>query len=114
VAPLSEGGKLFCVIYGLIGIPLTLILLSAYVERLHRPTMALLNVVHERFSHLYQPFHIRIIHLAAVGSYTMHRSIFIYDPKRKMKFFTNVSVYVTQGCLLPQKDPRFVVVIYLP
>ncbi|KAG8193361.1 hypothetical protein JTE90_022989 [Oedothorax gibbosus] len=67
VAPLSEGGKIFCIIYALIGIPLTLILLTAYVERLLIPTTLFLQFMNSRLGHLYQPFHIRIAHLAIIG-----------------------------------------------
>ncbi|XP_071043899.1 potassium channel subfamily K member 1 [Parasteatoda tepidariorum] len=67
VAPLSEGGKIFCIVYGLIGIPLTLILLTAFVERLLIPTTLFLQFLNSRLGHLYQPFHIRIGHLVGIG-----------------------------------------------
>ncbi|GAB6031396.1 hypothetical protein CHUAL_009178 [Chamberlinius hualienensis] len=66
VTPISEGGKIFCIILAVLGIPLTLILLSAFVERLMIPTTALLNYLRKRFEHLYPPFNIRIFHLAIV------------------------------------------------
>jgi potassium channel subfamily K protein 1 len=34
VSPLSEGAKLFCILFAIIGIPITLIMISACVERL--------------------------------------------------------------------------------
>jgi len=34
VSPLSVGGKVFCIFYAIVGIPMTLILISACVERL--------------------------------------------------------------------------------
>ena len=34
MSPLSDGGKIFCVVYAVCGIPLTLILFTALVERL--------------------------------------------------------------------------------
>ena len=34
VSPLSVGGKVFCIFYAIIGIPMTLIMISACVERL--------------------------------------------------------------------------------
>lgn len=67
VTPLSEGGKIFCIVYALIGIPLTLILLTAYVERLLIPTTLFLQFLNSRLGHLYQPFHIRIGHLTCIG-----------------------------------------------
>lgn len=59
-------GKIFCLIYACIGIPLTLVLLSAVVERLMTPVNWLLGTLNSRLGHLYQPFNIRIIHLAIV------------------------------------------------
>ncbi|GIY46112.1 potassium channel subfamily K member 1 [Caerostris darwini] len=67
VAPLSEGGKIFCIVYALLGIPLTLILLTAYVERLLILSTLFLQFLNSRLGHLYQPFHIRLAHLACVG-----------------------------------------------
>lgn len=52
--------------YAIIGIPLTLVLLSAVVERLMTPVNWLLGTLNSRLGHLYQPFNIRIIHLSIV------------------------------------------------
>ncbi|XP_073835726.1 potassium channel subfamily K member 6-like isoform X1 [Musca autumnalis] len=66
VTPLSQTGKIFCMIYAAIGIPLTLVLLSAMVEKLLIPANWLLGKLNSRLGHLYQPFNIRVIHLAIV------------------------------------------------
>ncbi|KAJ8962402.1 hypothetical protein NQ318_018386 [Aromia moschata] len=63
VTPLSRTGKIFCIIYAMVGIPMTLVLLSALVERLLVPTIWLLQWLNSRLGHLYQPFNIRILHL---------------------------------------------------
>ncbi|CAH1173494.1 unnamed protein product [Phaedon cochleariae] len=63
VTPLSRSGKVFCILYAMVGIPLTLVLLSALVERLLVPTIWLLQWLNSRLGHLYQPFNIRIFHL---------------------------------------------------
>uniref|UniRef100_A0A131YYI6 Potassium channel subfamily K member 1 n=1 Tax=Rhipicephalus appendiculatus TaxID=34631 RepID=A0A131YYI6_RHIAP len=67
ITPLSTGGKIFCIVYGLIGIPLTLILLSAFVERLLIPVTYILQFLNSRLGHLYQAFNIRVLHLFIVG-----------------------------------------------
>ncbi|XP_045597258.1 potassium channel subfamily K member 1 isoform X2 [Procambarus clarkii] len=67
VHPLSEGGKIFCIIYAIIGIPMTFILLTALVERLLLPATWLLYWLNSKLGHLYQPFNIRVFHLAIVG-----------------------------------------------
>lgn len=66
VTPLSEGGKMFCIVFALIGIPLTLIMLTAFVERLMIPATLFLQFLNSRLGHLYQPFNIRIFHLCIV------------------------------------------------
>ncbi|XP_049820321.1 potassium channel subfamily K member 1-like isoform X2 [Aethina tumida] len=63
VTPLSRSGKVFCMLYAVVGIPLTLVLLSALVERLLIPTIWLLQWLNSRLGHLYQPFNIRLLHL---------------------------------------------------
>ncbi|XP_050508762.1 potassium channel subfamily K member 1-like [Diabrotica virgifera virgifera] len=63
VTPLSRMGKIFCMVYAMVGIPLTLVLLSALVERLLVPTVGLLQWLNSRLGHLYQPLNIRIMHL---------------------------------------------------
>jgi len=68
VTPLSKGGKIFCMLYAMLGIPLTLVLLTALVERLMVPTTMLLQGLNSRLGHLYQPFNIRLLHLFLVGS----------------------------------------------
>lgn len=70
VHPLSEGGKIFCIIYAIIGIPMTFILLTALVERLLLPTTWLLYWLNSKLGHLYQPFNIRVFHLTIIGSIT--------------------------------------------
>lgn len=68
VTPLSEAGKIFCLVYATIGIPLTLVLLSAVVERLMTPSNLLLGKLNSKLGHLYQPFNIRILHLMIIVS----------------------------------------------
>ncbi|XP_012161088.1 potassium channel subfamily K member 1 [Ceratitis capitata] len=67
VTPLSQTGKIFCIIYAAIGIPLTLVLLSAMVERLLVPASWLLGTLNSKLGHLYQPFNIRLLHLSIVA-----------------------------------------------
>ncbi|CAG9137371.1 unnamed protein product [Plutella xylostella] len=66
VTPLSKPGKLFCMVYALLGIPLTLVLLSALVERLLLPATAMLRALNARLGHLYRPFTIRLVHLSII------------------------------------------------
>ncbi|XP_028171032.1 potassium channel subfamily K member 1-like [Ostrinia furnacalis] len=68
VTPLSKPGKLFCMVYALFGIPLTLVLLSAFVERLLVPATALLRTLNASLGHLFQPFTIRVMHLTIMAS----------------------------------------------
>ncbi|XP_059609475.1 potassium channel subfamily K member 1-like isoform X2 [Phlebotomus argentipes] len=66
VTPLSETGKIFCMIYATLGIPLTLVLLSAVVDRLMIPVSSLLGFMNAKLGHLYQPFNIRLLHLLLI------------------------------------------------
>ncbi|XP_026496264.2 potassium channel subfamily K member 1-like isoform X2 [Vanessa tameamea] len=66
VTPLSKPGKLFCMVYALLGIPLTLVLLSALVERLLLPATSLLRCLNAALGHLYRPFTIRLVHLTII------------------------------------------------
>lgn len=68
VTPLSRGGKVFCMAYALAGIPLTLVLLTALVDRLLGPVSALLAWMNNHFGQLYRPFTVRVLHLTLVGS----------------------------------------------
>ncbi|XP_069357874.1 potassium channel subfamily K member 1-like isoform X2 [Maniola hyperantus] len=68
VTPLSKPGKLFCMVYALLGIPLTLVLLSALVERLLLPATSLLRSLNAALGHLYRPFTIRLVHLMIIVS----------------------------------------------
>lgn len=69
VTPLSRTGKVFCVLYAMAGIPLTLVLLSALVERLLVPTIWFLQFLNSRLGHLYQPLNIRLLHLFVMVSF---------------------------------------------
>ncbi|CAG4929842.1 potassium channel subfamily K member 1-like [Colias croceus] len=66
VTPLSKPGKMFCMAYALLGIPLTLVLLSALVERLLLPATSLLRALNSSLGHLYRPFTIRLVHLSII------------------------------------------------
>ncbi|XP_065363434.1 potassium channel subfamily K member 1-like isoform X1 [Calliphora vicina] len=84
VTPLSQTGKIFCMIYAAIGIPLTLVLLSAMVEKLLIPANWLLGLLNSKLGHLYQPFNIRVMHLTivviivAVLFYAIPTAVFAY------------------------------------
>jgi hypothetical protein len=67
-SPLSTSGKVFCMLYALIGIPLTMLLLTAVVERLLIPTTVLLKWMNTKLGHLHTPFFIRVLHLTIVSS----------------------------------------------
>ena len=54
VTPLSKEGKVFCIVYAMVGIPLTLVLMSALVERLMIPTTMFLRYLNSKLGHLYQ------------------------------------------------------------
>ncbi|XP_064622316.1 uncharacterized protein LOC135484612 [Lineus longissimus] len=64
--PLSEGGKVFCIIYALIGVPLTLILFAIVVERLMIPSTMILIFLGKKMEHLYKAVYIRFLHLFIV------------------------------------------------
>ena len=66
-SPLSTSGKVFCMLYALIGIPLTLLLLTATVERLLYPVNGLLSWLNVKLGYIHTPFFIRMLHLFMVG-----------------------------------------------
>ncbi|XP_037073548.1 potassium channel subfamily K member 6-like [Pollicipes pollicipes] len=68
VTPLSEGGKVFCIAFALIGIPLTLVMLSAFVEKLMVLSTAALQWLNGRLGHAHPPLTVRLLHLALVGA----------------------------------------------
>lgn len=77
VTPLSEAGKTFCVLFAVIGIPLTLIILSAFVEKLMVPSTLALQWLNSRLGHLYQPFNIRLIHLVGCGTLVVVATVLV-------------------------------------
>ncbi|XP_055878861.1 potassium channel subfamily K member 6-like isoform X2 [Biomphalaria glabrata] len=66
VTPLSEAGKAFCILFAIMGIPLTLVLFTACVERLMIPTRNLLYWLYGKLGHLYKVFHIQVLHLCII------------------------------------------------
>jgi len=61
--PLSPEGKFFCILYALIGIPLTMLLVTAVVDRLMMPVNLLLIWMNNTMGHLYSPLSLRLLHL---------------------------------------------------
>ncbi|GFO21534.1 potassium channel subfamily k member 1 [Plakobranchus ocellatus] len=78
VTPLSDAGKAFCIIFAILGIPLTLVLFSACVERLMIPARQLLYWLYGKLGHLYKVFHIQILHLGII--LTIHVVFFMLIP----------------------------------
>ncbi|CAL1537731.1 unnamed protein product [Lymnaea stagnalis] len=66
VTPLSDAGKAFCILFAILGIPLTLVLFTACVERLMIPTRNLLYWLYGKLGHLYKVFHIQVLHLCII------------------------------------------------
>lgn len=66
MTPLSDAGKVFCLLYAIVGIPLTLIMFTAIVERMMIPTSWFLKWLTSKIGHLYQTFHIRMFHLLII------------------------------------------------
>ncbi|KAL8184077.1 UNVERIFIED_CONTAM: hypothetical protein K2H54_005794 [Gekko kuhli] len=75
--PLSDGGKIFCVLYSLLGIPMTLLLLGCLLQHLlpfvsYRPV----QYIHTRWGFL--PAHVALAHAAGMGLATL--GLFILIP----------------------------------
>jgi potassium channel subfamily K protein 1 len=71
VSPLSDGGKIFCVLYAIVGIPLTLILFTALVERLMLVTSLLLSALMSSLGHLYHIFYLRLVHVSIIFCFVL-------------------------------------------
>lgn len=54
-------------LYAIIGIPLTMVLITATLDRFLVPTMWLLGFLNSKLGHLYQPMKIRIVHLSLIS-----------------------------------------------
>ncbi|XP_050310595.1 potassium channel subfamily K member 6-like [Anthonomus grandis grandis] len=66
IAPESESGKIFSILFSLIGIPLTLSVISGIVDRLSVPTKNLLYWLNSKLHRRYKAFQIRLLHLIIV------------------------------------------------
>ena len=66
MTPLSEGGKVFCIVFALIGIPATLVMFGACVERLAVLSDRLFTQLFGRLQHLHSVFTIHFIHLGVL------------------------------------------------
>ncbi|XP_059483069.1 potassium channel subfamily K member 6-like isoform X1 [Neocloeon triangulifer] len=71
VTPLSQSGKGFCIFFAVIGIPFTLILVSALVQRLMVPVMAFLEYLDIKFGHRLGALSIRLLHVTLIGSFVL-------------------------------------------
>ena len=95
--PLSPEGKFFCILYALIGIPMTMLLITAVVDKLMTPVNLLLIWINNTMGHLYSPFSLRLFHLLLViyfsKKFRLHK-IFLFQKN------TNITFYIkTITCL---------------
>ncbi|CEF63703.1 Two pore domain potassium channel family and Two pore domain potassium channel, TWIK family and Two pore domain potassium channel domain-containing protein [Strongyloides ratti] len=67
ISPKTHYGKLFTIVYCIIGIPITLSFLSALVLRLRQPSNYLKNKLSSKLSHIFHHFQIQYIHLAVIS-----------------------------------------------
>ena len=93
--PLSPEGKFFCILYALIGIPMTMLLVTAVVDRLMIPCNLLLIWMNNTMGHLYSPLSLRLLHLFLVSkkSYLKdilyNHSTIVMDPQATPLYHTN-------------------------
>ena len=66
VTPLTSSGKLFTILYAILGIPFTLVFITAAVQRLLEPTCSLLAYFFIRLGGRFSPFVIRVLHLSVM------------------------------------------------
>ena len=63
IAPITQYGKLFCILYTALGLPFTLVFISACVQRLMEPTIITLAwLMSGRVGRAMSPFGVRVIH----------------------------------------------------
>ncbi|KAI8505640.1 PREDICTED: potassium channel subfamily K member 1-like isoform X1 [Branchiostoma belcheri] len=77
VVPLSDGGKIFCLVYCTVGIPLTLLLFGMLVSRMNTVSYSVLEMLHKRFGEKADPGTMRIVHFAIVASVSCTTVIFL-------------------------------------
>jgi len=66
INPVTPAGKLTCMVYCVLGIPFTLVFLSALVQRLLGPTFSVLSKLMAKLSSM-ENLEIRLMHLATMG-----------------------------------------------
>lgn len=79
VAPITQQGKAFCILYAALGLPFTLVFMSACVQRLLEPTiMTLAWLMSGKVGRSMSPFGVRVIHLLILS--TLFVTLFFVIP----------------------------------
>ncbi|XP_078591123.1 potassium channel subfamily K member 1-like [Branchiostoma floridae x Branchiostoma japonicum] len=77
VRPLSDGGKVFCLVYCTIGIPLSLLLFGMLVSRMNTVSYRGLDMLHRRFGGKADPGTMRMVHFVILASVCCTMVIFL-------------------------------------
>lgn len=67
ITPMTRNGKLFSMVYALIGIPLSLLLISTTVKRLMNIINILYWLIEYLLERLCRPFTIKLLHFSIIG-----------------------------------------------
>ncbi|XP_065225013.1 potassium channel subfamily K member 1-like isoform X2 [Planococcus citri] len=77
ITPRTTAGKIFCILYIIVGLPLTLTLGTAVVQRVMIPILIFEQFLHKKLVHTMTPFQIKMLHFIVVTAFLLIFLLFI-------------------------------------